>query len=179
MLQGFLTAIALFMSLIMEQTVISALPSPWQSLAIPLFVGIVIMYRISLPLGSLFLISAAVLSYADGLSNINTLVAYGVTTLVAIAVFNRVFAKRSLAAMAGFAVATTFTFALVRLLYALLYAVERSEPVLVGVLILHLLFSVFAGVTIVIGFSLAYSKLHDTFGKRFMQKNASYEVRGI
>ncbi len=177
MTQGILSALTLFSALVLQYTVLSTFPSPWREIALPLLCGIVIMYRVSLPLGAFFLVTAAVITYGRGLSGFEIVIAYVIAALMAIGLSSRVFARRSLIALGGFAFGTTFIFLLTKLLLSVGRDIVGGEDVSIGVSLLHMIFVIFASVIGVILLSLIFTSLKETFGKRFMQKDQSYEIQ--
>jgi hypothetical protein len=173
---GILSAVVLFLTLLFEYTVISPFPSPWREIALPLIFGIVIMYRVSLYLGAIFLIAAGVISFARGLAGIDLTVAYLLSALLAVLLFNRVFARRSLIALSGFAFGTAGVFYLTKLVLNLGEDILSADG-LSGTPVLHLFFAVLASVLAVIATSLLFTNARETFGRRFMQKDEAYEIQ--
>ncbi len=176
MTSGVISAFTLLVALLLEYTFVSALPSPWREIALPLIFGIVIMYRVSLFLGGLFLLTAAFLSFSRGLAGGDLVLAYVVAALSAVLLSSRVFARRSLIALAGFALGTTTIFYLTKVLYSALSDVALGQAV-GGVPVLHTLFALFSTVMGVIAASLVFTNLRENFGRRFMRKDFSYEIQ--
>lgn len=171
---------ALFVSLLLEETLMAALPSPWQEISLPLVFGIVLMYRVSLSLGNTFILVAALLLYMDGMTSGDVLMAYVVAALAATFVANRIFARRSLAALAGFALMTSIAFALTRLITVLVRSALAGTELMLGVSLVHLIFTVSLSTVLVLALSLPLVRMRDMFGRRFIRKGSSYEVgRGV
>src|SRR5690606_35820248 len=115
---------------------------PWREIALPLLFGIVIMYRVSLPLGATFLIMAGVITYLRGLSGMEEVVAYIVAALMAVSLSNRVFARRSLVALGGFAFGTAFVFTLAKTLFVFGENLVEGGRIFMGTSFLHVVFAV-------------------------------------
>lgn len=178
MLEGFLSALLLLFSLLIEETFMAALPSPWREIAVPMIFGILLMYRVSLVSGAVLMLMAAGLLYLDGMTSFDVVAAYVLATGLATLILNRVFARRSIAALAGFALAATFSFSLVRLCTQLINDAIANQPLKLGVNSLHLVFNVLASTILVVALSIPLAKLREMFGRRFIRKAHSYEIGG-
>ncbi len=178
MTSGVLSAFLLLFSLLLEETVIAALPTPWREIALPLLFGILIMYRVSVSMGAAFLLLSGIFTALAGLGGAGIVLAYTAAALSGVLLSTWVFARRSLAAMGGFALLTAGAYALVRAVLEIGGDLQGGYTVYPGNVLLHVLFTVIASAIAVVFLSLAYTSFVRAFGDRFIRKNTSYEVRG-
>lgn len=176
MIAGIISALALLMTLFLESTFMNALPSPWREIPLPLIFGIIVMYRISLPLGAAMLFAAGLLSLMHGLATPILLASYAVAAIVGVALSSRVFARRSLAALGGFALLTASSFIFSRFLFLLMRNILERSPLFMGTSFSHMVFVLFAVTMGSVVLSLGVNMFERSLGRRFMQKEASYEI---
>jgi hypothetical protein len=178
MMEGILSALTLLFSLLIEQTFVSALPTPWREVSLPLLFGILMMYRVSLPLGVLFLLTAGILTVVTGLGTGGIIMAYIAAAAAGVLLSTWVFARRSLAAMGGFALLTSSAYAFVRAFFSVIHTAREGFVFYPGIVFLHFVFTVIASAACIVFLSLAYTSLSRALGNRFIRKDVSYEVRG-
>lgn len=164
-----ISAISLMLTLLIEQTVMAALPFPWREIPLLLVVALVIMHRVSLEIGVAFFLAGVAVIYGSGMSGFDTLLVAVLTMGGAVFFSTRIFARRSLAAFFGFSLGTALVYQLAHMLSLLIKGSSVS--------VLAELF--FIGITAASAFvlSLLVGELARNFGLRFVQKETTYEVR--
>jgi hypothetical protein len=80
--------------------------------------------------------------------------------------------------MGGFALLTAAAYGVVRAALGIARDWNEGYAVYPGVMLLHVLFTVFASAIAVVFFSLIFSSISRALGDRFIRKEQSYEVRG-
>jgi hypothetical protein len=168
MMSGILSAMLLFVTLLIDEVFFAALPLPWRLLPLSFVFGLALMRRVSFELGSGFLMSAAVLTFIFGLAPFSLVLVSAMVTVATFFLGTRIFASRSLIAFSGLALSSSFLFLFLR--FAIFSPVAGFFPWM-------FLFTV--AMTTLLAFTalllLEYGM--KMFSTRFIRKSATYEVQ--
>lgn len=168
MMPGVLTAMLMLVMFLLEQAVLSTLPLPWRLLPVALILGLAIMHRVSFELGAMFVFCFACAMALSGLAPISSVVVVALSLVAAYGLQTRIFASRSLIAFTGFAFATTLFYFFCR--FIILTPVPRFFPWM-------FLFAASTSALLALIASIGLNAGMSGFGRRFVRKAESYEVR--
>jgi len=168
MLTGILSALLMLATILLEETVLNILPQPWRLIPISLILALALMHRVSFEIGAVFIIASTSLAVFSGIAPPGTLIVALICTVAAYGLVSRVFARRSLVAFGGLSLVIAFTYLLLR--FGILTHVAGLFPWMI-------LFCALTTALLAVVASLALEWILSGFGKRFVTKNETYEVR--
>lgn len=165
---GFISAISLLLTILIEDTVWAVLPLPWRLIPWSFIFALAIMHRVSFELGAAFFLSSVLLTVLTGLAPLSSIAIALLCLAAAYGFVSRVFARRSLPAFTGLALATSLMYFIFR------FGVVSSVPGFFPWMYLFL-----AAITTLLSVmaSLGLEWTLRAFGRRFVTKNETYEVQ--
>jgi hypothetical protein len=169
MFSGLLAAAVMLITFLLEETIFVVLPLPWRLVPPSLILALAIMHRVSFELGALFFLASTSAMVLSGLAPAGLLAAACICILTAYGLSTRVFARRSIVAFSGLALATGLVYFLLR--FGLLAHVPGFFPWMY-------LFSAAMTALLAVVASLVLEWVISGFGRRFVSKSEIYEVRG-
>jgi hypothetical protein len=168
MFTGLLAALAMLVIFLLEETVFAVLPLPWRLIPASLILGLALMHRVSFELGALFFLASAFAMVLSGLAPAGLIVVACICVLTAYGLLTRVFARRSLVAFSGLSLVTGLVYFLLR--FGFTAHVPDFFPWMY-------LFSAATTALLAVSASLVLEWALSGFGKRFVTKNETYEIR--
>ncbi|MFA5946784.1 MAG: hypothetical protein WC813_02055 [Patescibacteria group bacterium] len=169
MTMGLLAAVVMLVTFLMEETVFVVLPLPWRLIPPSLVLALALMHRVSFELGALFFLASTSAMILSGLAPVGLLVVAFICVFTAYGLSTHVFARRSLAAFGGLALVTGSVYFLLR--FGVVARVHGFFPWM------GLFLAAMTALLAVVA-SLVLERTMSGFGKRFVTKSETYEVRG-
>jgi hypothetical protein len=148
--------------------VFAVLPLPWRLIPVSLIFALALMNRVSFEMGAAFFLVSAFAAVISGLAPGAVLIIAAVCMAAAYGLSTRVFARRSVVAFSGLALATGLIYFMLR--FGILSPVHGFFPWM------YLFLATMTAMLAVMA-SLALEWALSGFGKRFVTKDQTYEVR--
>ena len=127
-MEGAWLAIGFILASLLAGTAVPSLPVPFAYLPLMLMCGILVMNRVNVVHGALWLVLSGVVLGATGIAP-GRLLAYIATAIAAFVLAERVFAKRSVYALIGLGASAGLVFVCVELLHRLVSNLLNSKRV--------------------------------------------------